>query len=285
MIGLPLLRSAPQLQSRVKSWRAFGETVALVPVFGQAHDGHAELIRAAQGMADRVLVAVAPAEAPAPAETPDGAPGAEAPGAPEARALRMADEAGADALYAPAAFRPEGFASRLHVRGLADVLDGEDDPAAFDAFAADLARLMSQARPDVTLFASCEFQRAAIGRRVAEDLDLCPRVLAVDLPRDDDGLAPCGVPGSAAARAAGARLWRELTRAAARIAEGAEADAVLDEAADALADAGAEVEYLDLRDEGTLDEIDAPLPGRPARIFAAVVQHGARLTDNMPVTA
>jgi pantoate--beta-alanine ligase len=270
MNDLPLLRSSSQLRSRIKSWRAFGETVALVPVFGPVHEGHAELIRAARREGDRVLVAVVPA-----ADAPEGTD--------DSRALALADEAGADALYAPSVFRPQGFASRVHVAGVSEVLEGEEAPQAFDGFAADLARLLSQTRPDVTLFGAPEFQRAVIGRRLAEDLDLCPRVLAMDLPRDEHGLQPCMATLDEAGRAAAARLWRTLSRAAGAIAAGADADATLDQAADALADAGAEVEYLDLRDADTLDEIDAPEVGRQARIFAAVVQGGRRLTDNMAV--
>ena len=279
MIGLPLLRSASQLQSRVKSWRAFGETVALVPVFGRMRPCHAELVRAAQREADRVLVALAPFAAAG------CMPGAGNGHDAEAASIRMADEAGADALYAPAVFRPDGFASRLRIGGLAEVLDGEEDETAFDAFAADMARLMSQARADVTLFCGVEFQRAAIARRLAEDLDLCPKVLALDLPRDDDGLPPCLAElDDDAARASAARLWRTLSAAAARIAGGADPDETLDAAADALAEAGAEVEYLDLRDELTLDEIESPEAGRRIRIFAAVVHDGRRLTDNLPVS-
>ncbi|MEM6441754.1 MAG: pantoate--beta-alanine ligase, partial [Pseudomonadota bacterium] len=133
MIGLPLLRSSAQLRSRVKSWRAFGETVALAPLFGKPVAAQTALLEAAAGRADRVLAALVPP--PRSAEMDDDTP---SPYEPEA--ARIADEAGADALYAPspAVFRPASFSCRLHVKGLSEVLDGEDAPDRFDDFAADM---------------------------------------------------------------------------------------------------------------------------------------------------
>lgn len=280
MIGLPLLRSPQQLRSRVKSWRAFGETVALVTLRGAPNEGHAALVRAAQREADRVLVALLPlAGAPSAEEAPD------APSPHEPAVAALMDEVGADALYAPSrkVFRPEGFATRVHVAGLADVLDGEDASGPLDAFAADMIRLFAQSRPDVAVFCELAWQRRLIAERVAKDFDLCPRVAVAEAERDDEGAPLCLAAPSAQPPAA--RLWRELRRAAAAIAAGAEAEATLDAAADALADAGAEVEYLDLRDAVTLDELDVVGRGRDARIFAAIAMDGARLSDTVAVRA
>ncbi|MEO1687963.1 MAG: pantoate--beta-alanine ligase [Pseudomonadota bacterium] len=282
MIGLPLLRSASQLRSRVKSWRAFGETTVVVPIFGLPHAGHAHVLREAAQHGDRILAALVP---PA---VPEGADAADGPSPHEPQAVALADEAGADAIYVPstAVFRPAGFASLLHVGGLSEVLDGEERPDAFDAFSADIARLFSQAQPDVAVFCACEWQSMAIARRIAADFDLCGSVVAVEQERAEDGV-PCTRTTyeiDEAGRADAVRLWRALTRAAADIDGGQNADAVLDAAADALADAGAEVEYFDLRDAATLQEVSAPEPQRPARIFAAIQTAGSvRLLDNVPL--
>ncbi|MEM1314495.1 MAG: pantoate--beta-alanine ligase [Pseudomonadota bacterium] len=279
MIGLPLLRSSAQLRSRVKSWRAFGETVALVPLFGPPQAAHAGLMETAAGRADRVLAALVP-----PVRTPDMDDSTPSPHEPAA--ARFADEAGADALYAPspAVFRPAAFATRLRVAGLSEVLAGEDDPACFDAFAADMARLFSQARADVAVFCECQWQRVAIARRISEDFDLVGEIVAAEAERDDRGVPRLIADGEDVARAeAAARLWRVLQRAAGDIAGGADADATLDAAADRLADAGAEVEYLDLRDAVTLDELPAVDPARTARVFGAIELDGARLADSVPL--
>ncbi len=269
-----MLRSTSQLRSRVRSWRAFGEKVALVPLSWPMHKGGLGLVHAARAEADRVLAAAL-------LRDEDGA-------WDELRAAEQLDEAGADALYLPprGALVPDGDVVQLHVRGMTDVLEGEDDPSAFAGFALSSARLFSQAQADLALYSELDWQSFAIMRRVALDLDLPTEVRAVPAERDDDGVAHAEDVGglSEADRATARRLWRELTRAAQAIEGGADPDETLDGAADALAEAGAEVEYLELRDAETLAELSTP-EGRSARIFAAIALGGTRLVDNVPVGA
>lgn len=282
MHGLPILRSTPQLRSRIRSWRAFGETIAVVPVGRSLHEGHQALIRAARGEADRVLVAVSRW-----CDDRLGAPAPDASAEDEDEVAARVEDAGADALYIPAhaSIVPPDAATEIHVRGLTDVLCGEDRPDRLEGFALGVARLLSQAQADVVVVGERDWQRLAILRRLALDLDLPTEIRAAPTARDVDGVA--FAEGADALgpddRDALVRLWRELRRAAAALEAGAEVEATLDAAADALADAGAEVEYLDLRDAETLEEAEALDPAHPARIFAAVVLGGRRFIDNVPV--
>ena len=281
MQGLPILRSTPQLRSRIRSWRAFGETVAVVAVGPALHEGHLALIRAARGEADRVLAVVA-------RWRPDGAgPEAEDGALDEIEAAEQVEEAGADAVYLPSreSLFPPAPVVEISLRGLTDVLCGEDRPERFEGFALAFTRLLSQAQAEVVVMGERDWQRLAILRRLAQDLDLPTEVRAAPTERDADGVAWAegaqDLDGED--RVAAVRPWRELTRAAAAIDAGADVDATLDAAADALADAGAEVEYLDLRDAETLAEIDGPPGDAPARIFAAIELGGLRLIDNIPL--
>lgn len=270
---LPLLRSTAQLRSRLRSWRAFGETVALAPVGPAMHEGHLALIRAARAEGDRALAVVLLA------------PDAPAPDAE--RLCQLADEAGADALHLPPpeALRPPGAVTQIRLPGMTDVLCGEEAPEVLADFALVMTRLFNQSQADAVLFGERDWQSLAIMRRLAADLGLATRVLPASTERDTDGLAYATGTGSLseADRRVALRLFRELSRAAAALDQGADPDETLDAAADALADAGAEVEYLELRDADTLAELDAPEPGRPARVFAAIHIGGLRLIDNVPV--
>ncbi|MDF2231542.1 pantoate--beta-alanine ligase [Albimonas sp. CAU 1670] len=281
MHGLPILRSTPQLRSRIRSWRAFGETVAIVPVGGALHEGHLALIRAARGEADRVLAAVARwTDSIAAAKAAEDDPGLD-----ELEVAERLEEAGADAVYLPSAHTlfPRGAVTEIQLRGLTDVLCGEDRSDRFEGFALAATRLLSQAQADVALIGERDWQRLAILRRLVQDLDLPTEVRSAPTERDEDGVAwAVGVDElEGEDRAAAVRLWRELRRAAQAIDAGADPDAALDAAADALADAGAEVEYLDLRDAETLAEIEDPSGDRPARIFAAITLGDLRLIDNV----
>lgn len=278
MHNLPLLRSTSQLRSRIRSWRAFGETVALVPVGASLHEGHAAVIRAARAEADRVLVTAA-------------SWGGELGAITDADEIDVlcdrADEAGADALYLPsqAALRPAGGLTRLDIGAMGDVMCGEDQPGLLSAYALAAVRLFSQAQADFAFYAERDWQRLAIMRQVSTDLAQPTAVRAAPTERDMDGVAlgedADGLEG--ADRACALRLWREITRAAAAIEAGGAPDPALDAAADHLADAGAEVEYLDLRDAATLEEIEAWNPERPARVFVAIRLGEARLVDNVAV--
>ncbi|MEC9433336.1 MAG: pantoate--beta-alanine ligase [Pseudomonadota bacterium] len=278
MHNLPLLRSTSQLRSRIRSWRAFGETVALAPVGPNLHEGHAAVIRAARSGADRVLVAAADWDGDAAAITLDSLID---------RLCEQADEAGADALYIPSqgALRPEEATTRLDIGAMGEVMCGEDRPGLFSAYALSAVRLFSQAQADFAYYPERDWQRLAIMRRVSADLAQPTEVRDAPTERDMDGLAfsdeAAGLSG--ADRACAVRLWREIGRAAASIEAGEAPDPALDEAADRLADAGAEVEYLDLRDAETLEEIETWDAERPARVFAAIRLGDARLVDNVPV--
>lgn len=284
MHDLPLIRSANQLRSRVRSWRAFGETVALAPMSGGVHDGHLALIRRARRDADRVLASIFLD----PLDRPEGM-GADDYAPTEDRDAEALDMEGADALYAPApsVFYPGGFATEIRIPSLTGVLCGEDDPRRFDGFVRAMVKMLGQAQPDSVVVGERDWQRVAILRRLIADLDLPVKVLVAPTERDMDDIAVSAASAGLndADRTVAKRLFRELTRAADLIAAGGDVDDALDAAADALADAGAEVEYLDLRAADTLEEMDALDPARPARIFAAIAIGDARLIDNVPAAA
>ena len=285
MQGLPILRSTPQLRSRIRSWRAFGETVAVACVGRSLHEGHLALVRAARGEADRVLAVVARWHDDGPGGRPE--PGAGEEGFDEIEAAERLEDAGADAVYLPSAqsLFPPNPGLEITLRGLTDVLCGEDRPERFEGFALACTRLLGQAQADVVVMGERDWQRLAILRRVALALDLPTEVRSAPTERDEDGVAWAEGAQDLAGedREAAVRLWRELRRAAAAIDAGAGVDETLDAAADALAEAGAEVDSLDLRDAETLVEVDGPDPARPARIFAAIEIGDLRLIDNVPL--
>ena len=282
MHDLPIIRSVAQLRSRIRSWRAFGESVAVIPTRGDLHEGHLSLIRAARREADRALVSIFVD----PLDRPEGFD-ADAYGENEERDAELADQEGADAIFAPAAstLYPPDFATEIRVRGLTDVLCGEDAPHRFDGFVRSSVKLLNQATAEFAVVGERDWQRVAILRRVARDLDMPTKIVVAPTERDMDGIAwSAGVEAlEGADRAAARKLWPTLRRAAEALLSGADVDATLDAAADALADAGAEVEYLEMRDAASLAEMTAPDPAREARVFAAIAAGGLRLIDNVPV--
>lgn len=277
--GPPVLRSVSQLRSRVRSWRAFGESVAVAPMSGGLHDGHLCVIRDARRRADRVLAAIF--------IDPVGLAGNAEPGdytCAEAADAELLDAEGCDAIYAPALsiLMPPDHATDIHLDELTEPLCGQGDPARFDGYIRAMARLLNQAQADMLLFGERDWQRLAILRMLSADLALATEVIGVEIERDMDGVPFSSAAATAdpATRAAAARLFRELPGAAREIAGGAPADKTLARLAAIASGAGAEIAHLELLDEQTLGP---PAKGRPARLFAAIRAGDDCLADNHPV--
>ena len=111
----------------------------------------------------------------------------------EARDAALAQEAGADVLFAPepAEVYPPGFATTVAVDGpLTGSLEGAHRGAAhFAAVATVVTKLLNMAQPDVAFFGQKDAQQLVVVRRVVRDLDLPVRIEAVPTVREPDGLA------------------------------------------------------------------------------------------------
>lgn len=273
------VRQVEALREVLASYRAAGERVALVPTMGALHAGHMALIEAAKHAADRIVASifVNPMQF-APHEDFDRYPRRE--GADQ----RMLNEAGCDLLWLPPVevMYPEGFATSITVSGISDGLDGAARPGHFDGVATVVAKLFNQVRPDVALFGEKDYQQLAVIRRMVADLDFDVRILGVPTQRDDDGLALSSrnLYLSDTDRARAVALPRALGVAARTIARDEDVAAALDAARTTLANAGFEVDYVELVDAETLGAPDA---ARPRRLLAAARIGGTRLIDNVPV--
>lgn len=263
-----------------------GKTLAIVPTMGALHEGHLTLVREARRRADHVAVSifVNPRQF-GPNEDLDAYP------------RRMAQDAalleaeGVALLWAPTVDQvyPDGYATNVSVSGLDAVLCGAARPGHFDGVATVVCKLFNQVRPDIALFGEKDWQQLAIIRRMARDLDLTlPRadaIIGVPTVREDDGLAMSSRNQylSPEERSQAAGLSRAMRKAIAAIEGGAGVPGTLDTLrAEILASGFASIDYADLRDAATLEDVAAPT-GRPARLLVAARIGKARLIDNMPV--
>ena len=91
------MRTKAELRQALAEPRRGGPTIGLVPTMGYLHEGHLSLLRAARAECDLVVMSlfVNPAQF-GPGEDLDRYP------RDEERDLRLAEEAGADLVYAPA---------------------------------------------------------------------------------------------------------------------------------------------------------------------------------------
>lgn len=275
-----VVRSIADIRDLVAGWRAQGLRVALVPTMGALHAGHVSLVEIARRQADRVVVSifVNPTQF---APTEDFS---KYPRTFEAD-LEKLSAIGAEAVYAPPveAMYPPGAATTVSVAGPATAgLEDVTRPFHFAGVATIVAKLFTQVGPDVAVFGEKDFQQLAVVRRMAADLDLAVEVIGAPTVREADGLAMSSrnVYLSADERATAPALHRILQEAVAALGKGLTAEAALAEARAAIAAAGFDLDYLDLR---TADDLGPPRPGVPWRLLVAAMLGQTRLIDNIAV--
>jgi len=278
-----IAKTVPALRRIVAGWRDKGETVALVPTMGALHAGHISLVRLARRRADRVVVSifVNPAQF-APSEDFSTYPRTF-----DTDVAMLAQEK-ADLVWAPAnvaVMYPDGFATRIVPEGPATAgLEDRFRPDFFKGVATVVAKLFTQAAPDIAVFGEKDYQQLKVVTRMARDLDLPLRVIGAPTVREKDGLAMSSrnVYLSPGERAAAPTLHRVLTLCAKKIAEGHSIATILSEGREAITRAGFALDYLEARHAETLAPLASAKDG-PVRLLVAAKLGTTRLIDNVGV--
>ncbi|MFJ6047756.1 pantoate--beta-alanine ligase [Streptomyces sp. NPDC092307] len=180
-----LLHTAEELHKLSRTGRR-----AVVMTMGALHEGHATLIRTARELAGPqgqvvVTVFVNPLQFGA-GEDLDRYP----------RTLDadlvIAQEAGADAVFAPAVDEvyPGGDPQvRITAGPMGERLEGATRPGHFDGMLTVVAKLLHLTHPDLALFGQKDAQQLALIRRMVTDLNFPVEVVGVPTVREEDGLA------------------------------------------------------------------------------------------------
>jgi pantoate--beta-alanine ligase len=191
----------------------------------------------------------------------------------------------ADLVWAPAVadMYPDEFAIQVVPEGPAAVgLEDAARPHFFAGVATVVAKLLIQCQPDVAVFGEKDYQQLRVVTAMARDLDLPVKIIGAPTVREPDGLAMASrnVHLSADERAVAPVLCRVLKLCAEKIAAGRPVAAILAEGRETLERAGFRLDYLEVRDAGTLRRAEK---GRPLRLLAAVTLGRTRLIDNVAV--
>jgi pantoate--beta-alanine ligase len=275
-------RTIKSLTQCLRGYRTSNLRVGFVPTMGFLHDGHRALIEESIARCDITVVSifVNPAQF-GPNEDLDRYP----------RALEADHElcrkAGVSMTFLPDASEiyPPGFQTTVEPGPVAEPLCGAVRPGHFRGVATVVAKLFNLVQPDVAFFGQKDFQQCAVIRQMVRDLNLPIEIVTVPTVREPDGLALssrnsylgptdrkralCLSQGLLAAQAAYGAGERDSQRliAIAR-AQITEAD---------------QLQYLELRDAGTLEAIQGMVE-RPAALCVAATIGQTRLIDNVLLT-
>ncbi|KAB8163860.1 pantoate--beta-alanine ligase [Streptomyces sp. 3MP-14] len=275
--------TAAELRARYRN----GAERAVVMTLGALHEGHAANIRAARervGPAGQIVVTVYVN----PLQFGAGEDFERYPRTLEAD-VKVAEEAGADLLFAPsdAEMYPDGRPLVTLCAGpLGERLEGAHRPGHFDGMLTVVAKLLHLTRADVATFGEKDAQQLALVRRMVADLDFPVEIVPVPTVREPDGLARSSRNRylSPAERGTALALSAALAAAAERPdAAGARAaaGAVLEAAAGQ--DPPLELDYLALLDPADLLEVADDFAGEALLAVAARVGT-TRLIDNRRLT-
>ncbi len=189
MAELRIVRTVADVRALVASWRAAGESVALVPTMGNLHEGHLSLARLAAGAAARVVTTIYVN----PTQFGPGEDFAAYPRTLDEDRERLIALGVVDALFVPESTEiyPFGIddAVRVTLPALAHELCGAHRPGHLDGVASVVCRLLNIATPDILVLGEKDYQQLVLMRRMVEDLRLPVRVLGGETKRERDGLA------------------------------------------------------------------------------------------------
>jgi pantoate--beta-alanine ligase len=281
---LERFESADDVRARVAGWRASGDTVALVPTMGNAHQGHLSLVELAGQQADHVVVSVFVN----PTQFSPNEDFSDYPRTLEADADSLS-AVSADLMFAPSVetMYPFGLdhATTVLVPGLSDELCGAHRPGHFQGVTSVVCRLLNICSPDIAVFGQKDYQQFVILRRMVADLQLSVRLIAGPTQRESNGLAKSSRNGflNASQQETAAVIYRTLTDVHSALRDGKRDFTALEKRAmDAIAAAGLEPEYVAVR---TADDLASPdSASRSLAVLAAARLGKVRLIDNLVVS-
>jgi len=178
--------AVPDMRSEVRTQKARGKTVGLVPTMGYLHEGHLSLIRGSIRQMDYTVasVFVNPAQF-APNEDLQQYP------RDMKRDSDLLEKEGVNSLFAPGddQMYPQGFGTYVEVVDMQHKLCGRSRPAHFRGVCTVVLKLFNIIEPDAAFFGQKDAQQAIIIRKMVRDLNLDVKIEVMPIVRDEQGLA------------------------------------------------------------------------------------------------
>jgi pantoate--beta-alanine ligase len=281
--GLVVARTRAETRDWRRQMQAQGKRIAFVPTMGALHAGHLSLVKLGLEKADVVAASifVNPTQFAAHEDL------STYPRAEDSDLQKLA-EAGCTLCYCPtpAEMYPPGDSTRVMVKDLSHLLEGEVRPHFFEGVASVVSRLFLHVGPDVAVFGEKDYQQLLVIRRMVQDLGFGIEIVGGATTRETDGLAMSSrnayLDAEQCARAPGlARVMRET---AALLEGGAGIRAATDAAkAEILAAGFTSVDYVEARRADTLAPfgLECAPAGASGRLLVAARLGKTRLIDNM----
>lgn len=274
------LTTIPDLRAWVRSQRAAGRRIGLVPTMGYLHEGHLTLVDEARRRADAVVLTIF-------VNPLQFGPGEDLGRYPRdlPRDRALAHARGVDAIFVPSAdvMYPPGSEIRVVPGRTADRWEGAARPGHFAGVLTVVAKLFHLIEPDLACFGQKDIQQLTLVKRMVRDLNWPLEIVEVPTIRESDGLALSSRNAylSPEDRARAVVLSRSLEAAHRAFCEGEQRAAVLEQRmrAELSKEPQVAVEYIAIAEPEALEPVST-VDGRTVVAIAARVGR-ARLIDNI----
>lgn len=276
---MKIVKTVAEVREQVKTWRAEGLTVGLVPTMGYLHEGHASLIDASVRDNDRTVVSdfVNPMQF-GPTEDLETYP----------RDLEhdaaLVEAHGGDLIFnpEPAEMYHDGFSSFVDMTVLTQELCGLSRPVHFRGVCTVVSKLFNIVTPDRAYFGKKDAQQLAVIRHMVDDLNMPLEIIGCPIIREEDGLAKSSRNTylSAEERQAALILSKSI-KLGMELVKNGETDAakITGEMTKLIeSEPLARIDYVKMVDAATMQQI--PALDRPALCAIAVYIGKTRLIDN-----
>ena len=269
------------LGSTIRDWHQQGQSVALVPTMGNLHEGHLQLVKQAQQLADKVVVSIFVN----PTQFVAGEDFETYPRTIEDDMTHL------EAINTDLTFFPDvdevysdGLESDIQLVApeLGDIFCGEFRPGHFNGVATVVKKLLKMVQPDIAIFGNKDYQQLLVIKKLVADLNLPVEIIGAEIVRETSGLALSSRNRylSQQEKEIAAELYQTLSGIAEAVKAGNTDYQYLEaEAIEYLDKKGFKTEYLSVRKAEDLTE---PAAGELV-VLAAVWLGKARLIDNIQI--
>jgi pantoate--beta-alanine ligase len=278
--AMQVIRKIKEMQAISDRLRSEGKRIGLVPTMGYLHEGHLSLVRKAKALSDAVVVSIFIN----PTQFGPGEDFGRYPRDEEGDKAKLEAE-GADFLFVPEGdeMYPPRYQTYVEVTEVSKGLCGDFRPWHFKGVTTIVAKLFNIVKPHSAVFGEKDYQQLLVIKRMVEDLNFDIEIIPGILIREEDGIAMSSRNAylSPENRKKATILFRSLMKAKASFESGENQASILCRAVeDSLESAsGISVQYVEIRDAGTLEKIE--VVNRPAVIALAAIVGGVRLIDNI----
>jgi pantoate--beta-alanine ligase len=278
-----IINEITKLREIRRQWQVEKEVISFVPTMGNLHDGHLRLVKEAKKQSTKVVVSifVNPLQF-GPDEDLDAYP----------RTLEQDKQSlaslGVDVLFMPkvADIYSRGLEQQtfVEVPGLSYMICGASRPGHFRGVATIVCKLFNMVQPNKAFFGEKDFQQLQVIKAMVTDLSMNLSIYGVPTEREHDGLAMSSRNGylNDEQRQIAPSLYKQITKLANAITSGRRDFSVLiNDAMQALAEAGFKPDYIELRNADTLLQVGHE--DKRIVILAAGFLGKTRLIDNLQV--